>query len=166
MNYAHDSPEARSPAIICDMDGTLVDVRSIRHLVQRASATGAKLKPNYDAFHAASFACPPHNRVIRFLRLARALGFAIVIVTAREERWSFLTSLWLYEHDVVYDSMFMRQMRDYRPDKVVKGELEKLITRRFEVRAVLDDRQEIIDVWKAAGHRTIRITESGGIESQ
>ncbi|WP_092501608.1 hypothetical protein [Agrococcus jejuensis] len=53
----------RAPAVLFDVDGTLCDVRSIRHHVD---GTGRR---NFDAFHAESIDCPPHAPSSRWRRV-------------------------------------------------------------------------------------------------
>lgn len=142
-------------AIICDMDGTLVDVRGIRHLVAPGS------RRDFDAFHSASIDCPINDAVRDLLLLEKERGAKVIIVTARAERWAFLTSLWLSEHGIDADELIMRQALDYRPDHEVKTEFARALAQRYDVIAAVDDRDDIIAVWQGFGFPTIKVSEDG-----
>ena len=148
----------RPAAVICDIDGTLVDVRSIRHLVDRPGHR------DFDAFHSASIACPPHLRVLRLLEESNAKGTLTAIVTGRDERWSFLTSLWLHEHGVEYDTLLMRRRGDNRADGQVKQDFASLLVQRYDVQVAIDDRDDILSVWQRFGIPTVKVTFDGRLE--
>lgn len=149
----------RPPAVICDMDGTLVDVRDIRHFV----APGGKR--DFPAFHAASIDSPPHAGVVELLDEHRAAGAMIIIVTAREAKWSFLTSRWLRDHDIDYDEMLMRARGDFRPDAEVKAEFAADLAARFDVRLAIDDRDEVIAVWRRFDFPVVKVADDGTLSA-
>lgn len=144
------------------MDGTLCDVRSIRHHLEANPASG--LKRNFHAFHAASIECPAHPQVAALARELSAAGLRIVITTAREAKWSFHTALWLRDLDIEYDAMLMRENGDFRPDADVKRALVPQLFARYTPVAAVDDRDDIIEVWRESGIPTVKVTEAGEIE--
>ena len=148
------------------MDGTLCDVRSIRNLVENSSDGATPRKRDFHAFHSASIDCPAHRAVVDLLDEVRALGLSIVIVSAREARWSFLTALWLRENGVPYDEMFLRDNGDYRRDDEVKADIAKSLLRRYAPVLAIDDRPDIIDVWHSFGIPTARVLEDGNLEDR
>jgi FMN phosphatase YigB (HAD superfamily) len=154
--------DPRRTAVIFDIDGTLCDVRLIRHFVQ-APHGATKFKPNFDRFHAASINCPPHHQVLRLALRAHALGLAIVIVTGREAKWAGLTAEWLDKHHIRYDELRTRQAKDYRPDHIAKAEIERDVSQEFRAVLAVDDRLDIIEVWQAAKIPTVQITAEGDI---
>lgn len=149
--------EQRQRALIVDMDGTLCDVRTIRHLVDRSRGT----RRDFDAFHSLSIDCPAHSSVLAAVRRARDSGLETIIVSAREERWGVLTALWLREKHVEYVDMFLRANGDPRPDMVVKREIAERIIKRYEPVVAIDDRPELISVWQEFGIST-RLVSPGG----
>ncbi|MFJ3958479.1 hypothetical protein [Arthrobacter sp. NPDC090010] len=171
------SSRTRREAVIFDVDGTLCDVRSIRHLVAGvAGATsagvatagtmpggGVRFKANFDAFHGASIDCPPHPRVVEVLQEAQAEGRVVLVVTGRSEKWSFVTTLWMQEHGISFDELMMRPSGDFRPDSVVKSEIAQRILARYRPVLALDDRDDIIAVWHAAGIPTRKVTLDGEV---
>ena len=131
-------------AELFDMDGTLCDVRSIRHLV-----TGPKR--NFHAFHMASASCPPHPHVVEAARRAHREGRAVLIVTARKRRYERLTSMWLALHEVPSTEMFMRHDLDNRPDCEVKRGILARIRLRYQPVKAYDDQPKIASLWESNG---------------
>ncbi|WP_030898635.1 hypothetical protein [Streptomyces sp. NRRL F-5126] len=130
-------------AVLFDMDGTLCDVRGIRHLLDGPG--------RFAAFHSASVDCPPHPHVVQAAREAHAEGLAVLIVTARETRWRNHTAMWLALNDVPSDAMWMRARGDYRPDFEVKRDILAGIRTRYRPVAAWDDNPAVIELWRGEG---------------
>jgi len=138
------------PAAIFDVDGTLVDVSSVRHHVMQRPK-------RFDLFHGEAIDCPPHAAAIDLVQRARADGMAILIVTARRESWRFHTLLWLHENGVQHDEIYMRGNHDPRKDYDVKADILARIRRRYDVRLAVDDNPNVIRLWREHGIPTVTI---------
>ncbi len=138
--YHHDV----RTAVIFDVDGTLYDVRSVRHHVRGP-------RRDFHAFHADALSCPPHDEVVEAARSARRDGHAVVVVSARAERWRRQTGFWLALHDVPSDHLFLRGERDGRPDVEVKRDVLAHLRTRYEVVAAWDDNPAIVALWRSEG---------------
>lgn len=57
----------------------------------------------------------------------------------------------------------MRQANDYRPDHVIKAEIQIEIASRFEAILAVDDRPDTINVWRAAKIPTLRVEVTGKV---
>lgn len=128
----------RRKAVIVDVDGTLADVRGIRHHVLT--------KPkDFDAFHAAAADVPPNQQAIDFCNRAHADGCVIVVVTARLDKWADSTAAWLHRHlDVPFDGPFHRADGDFRPDIQVKRDIHKYLSRHYDIVGAIDDNPNVI----------------------
>lgn len=131
----------RPLTIVFDMDGTLVDVSSIRHLV------GGNNK-NFDAFHLESVNCPPIPGVLEHARMAKADGFKVIQVTARSEKYRSSTSWWIAENQVPSDALYMRADGDYRPDYEVKRDILNRILKSYDIIKAFDDNPHIVRLWR------------------
>jgi hypothetical protein len=138
-------------AVIVDMDGTLCDVTGIRHYVMR----GPGEPRDFEHFHLASVFCPPTADVVEWVEQQRALGRAIVIVTARRGRWLRYTRMWLQKHGIDYTAMYMRPEDDDRKDYLVKRDIFEMISRRFHVVAAIDDNPSVLALWSDLGIPTV-----------
>lgn len=136
--------DGRPEAVIFDMDGTLCDVRSVRHHI-----TGPRR--DFDAFHRASAGCPPHPWVVEAAREQAAAGRAVLIVSARLERYRRLTSMWLALHEVPSDTLLMRPDGDFRKDFVVKADILRRIRRRWTPVHAWDDNPQVLSLWEREG---------------
>jgi hypothetical protein len=146
------------PAIVCDVDGTVCDVRTIRYLVD-----GTLKTRDFAAFHDQSLGCPANLAVKRILELSGGLGFAILMITGRQERWSFLTALWMKEHNIHYDELYMRRNSDARPDAQVKAGILKSLSGRYSVSLAIDDNPSTVPVWINASIPTVTIGSEGDL---
>lgn len=157
-----DTLRAGAPAIICDVDGTLCDVRGIRHFVERPPGA-ERFRADFARFHSASEDCPPFPRVLTLLNSVDSAGYAIVIVTAREARWADLTERWLDRHSVPRTEVLTRRDLDYRADAVVKGEICIEIQSRYSAQLAIDDREDILRVWAAASIPLVQVDDAGSL---
>lgn len=138
-------------AVIFDVDGTLCDVSSIRHLVADGS-------PNRDfhRFHVESTACPPVQQTVELWE--QHADKARIVVTARQARYFQHTLWWLLLNGFNPDDMFMRGWNDCRPDSIVKEEILADIRQRgFNPVLAIDDNPSVIEVWERHGIPTITI---------
>lgn len=139
----------RRKAVIADMDGTLADVRSIRHFV-------TSRPKDFDAFHAASEFVPANQLALDFVNAHHASGHVIVVVTARMQRWEPATRRWLERNMAVpFDGPFHRQDGDVRPDVQVKREIHRYLARHYDIRGAVDDNPNVIALWDELGIPTV-----------
>lgn len=136
-------------AVIFDMDGTLCDVRPVRHYV-----TGDDR--NFDKFHKASLFCHINFDVECAVWDAQAKGQSVLIVTARDARYERVTRDWLRKYDVRFDRLYMRGWGDTRRDSVVKEEILAAIrSDGFDPVLAVDDNPAVIEVWERNGIPTV-----------
>lgn len=130
----------RRPAIIVDMDGTLVDVAPIRHHILENG--------DYDSFHLESYDCEEHKSIADSVRSWCQTDVAIIIVTARSDRYADVSIDWLNDHNIEFDAMFMRNEGDRRGDVEVKSEMLKGIrSLGFNPLLAYEDNPHIIQLW-------------------
>lgn len=136
-------PEEIKDAIIFDMDGTLVNVNS---LVQKYMKGKYR---NFDRFHRDSLWAPPHVEVLQMAHDAAENNIPVIITTARKEVYREVTQAWLDKHGVQYENIFMRKSDDNRPDVEVKTDILEEINKYYNIVHAVDDRREVIDLWKS-----------------
>lgn len=139
-------------AVIFDMDGTLVDVSEIRHLV-----TADPKQKDFDAFHRESVNCPSHKEVVADLESWWEVGEKILIVTARSDKYKANTGFWLAMHEIPHDALFMRSEGDYRPDYEVKKDILRTIRQAYDPWLAYDDNPSVIQLWREEKITTIRV---------
>jgi predicted kinase len=144
------APSEKRQAFIFDMDGTLANIEGIRHFV-------AGKYRNFDGFHRSSVWSPANVQVAELAKQAHLQGYSIVITTARNETYRAVTQKWLDDNNIPYENIYMRADGDFRKDHIVKKEILKNILQHYDVVHAVDDRDEVIDVWRSAGIGTTRV---------
>lgn len=73
----------------------------------------------------------------------------VVLLSGRPSEFREHTERWLKSYRIDYDHLFMRPEEDKRPDFLVKSDLfEENIRGKFNVLAVYDDRDQVVEVWR------------------
>lgn len=140
---------SKQRAVIFDMDGTLADVSSIRHFLH-SDTNGFGFK-NFDKFHLESVNVPANSQVVNQAQVCHMLGVAVIIVTARKQRWARHTAMWLALNNVPSDAMFMRGDNDHRKDFDVKSDILDAIQHTWNVIHAVDDNPAVIALWNERG---------------
>lgn len=153
----------KRPAWIFDVDGTLVDVDPILHVLLNQDRTSESFKRNYDLFHQKSISCEPHKDVVDMVwEVCNELD--IIIVTARKEKYRGLTARWLKNNNVPHDALFMRQDEDHREDYEVKKDILEHVNVYWDVKHAVDDNPSIIKLWEENGISTTKIGTWDGVK--
>lgn len=126
------------PVIICDIDGTIA------------------LRGDRDPHdHDSSMEDGVNWPVVRIVDALQKSGvYDIVLMSGRSEKFQAVTEYWLWTHKLMpYRlELIMRPLGDERDDAVVKRELyERHAFLRRRTWAVIDDRQRVVDMWRAIG---------------
>lgn len=81
----------------------------------------------------------------------------MVIFSGRGAETRVATEAWLRRHGIEWDFMVMRGEKNYRPDEELKREwFEKL---DWPCAMVFDDRQKVVDMWRALGLTCFQVAE-------
>ena len=134
-------PEPLPLAIICDLDGTLalLDGRS-----------------PYDASSCLDDSL--NEPVAHIVRTYAGIGVAVILMSGRESRFKRPTEQWLAKHSIPHKALHMRRSKDFRKDAVVKTELfDAHIRGQYEVLFVLDDRDQVVEMWRAMGFTCLQV---------
>ena len=127
--------ENKEECIIVDVDGTLahIDQRNPRNVYDASRAHEDLLD---DAVSVVAGMCYSH-------------GYKVIVLTGRSAEHREVTEAWLAANGVEYDELYTRSDGDKRKDSIVKRELyETHIKDRFKVKFVLDDRNQVVDMWR------------------
>lgn len=146
------TPFTGRPIVICDLDGTIADLRHRLHYIESAPK-------DYHGFFLAQADDPPIQEVIDHVK-GLADNHDIVIVSGRPDTYAGLTERWLaVVARIPYVSLLMRRGGDHRPDDMVKEEILAMLPRENIVLAI-DDRISVIErVWEANGIAVCQVTD-------
>lgn len=139
-------------ATIVDVDGTLCDVSTIRHLVNGN-------KKDFHDFHTRAYDCPPNRDVLNQVTRHYLSGREILVVTARTYKYEQSTLEWLNLYmPVPYHGPYMRGERDFRPDREVKRDIHQMLTEDgYRIVHCIDDNPSIVALWLQLGIPTTEI---------
>lgn len=139
---------AATPIAGIDIDGVLADpTHRLRHLDQRPK--------DWSAFFADAHADPPlPTGVAEVLRLQKS-GLTVVYVSGRPSYLRDQTRSWLARHGLPVGSMHLRPARDYRPAPAMKLDIYQQLAMEFDVQAIVDDDDRVVEVLVAAGFPVI-----------
>ena len=130
---------------IFDVDGTLMDIEHRRHfVVQRPK--------DFDAFREATSQDTAKEDIFAVAKALKAAGHRIIISSGRNKSQRAVTLKQLMGAGLVFDALYMRSDKDFRPDDEVKSQmLDKMIKDGFNPTMAFDDRQRVVDMWRDRG---------------
>lgn len=132
--------------ILVDIDGTLAlrgDRAPHDHESSMEDGVNWPVVKVVDAFHAAHFG-------------------EVLLISGREEQYRDVTEYWLAAHHLMpyRIDLLMRQTKDNRPDEIVKREIyEQIVKPRYEVVAVVDDRNKVVRMWRNLGLLCLQVAD-------
>lgn len=131
LEYTTQNPTLPK-AIICDLDGTLA------------------LMNGRNPFEASR--CDEdflNNPVANVLVNYKNLGYKIILLSGREDKYEAPTLRFLEIHKIEFDFLLMRKTADNRKDSIIKKELfDAEIRDKYQIEFVLDDRNQVVDMWR------------------
>ena len=159
--------------IVCDLDGTLCNIDHRLHFVQYVNkpVEGVSLDCNerprkdWDSFFAGVPNDTVNEPVLEVLERFQFEDFKIIFSSGRPERCRLDTIEWLYKHTNLFGadksgaSLYMRQDGDFRRDDIVKQEILDKYIDKDRVLFVLDDRDQVVDMWRRNGLTCFQVAE-------
>ena len=122
----------RNPCVIFDLDGTLCNVKHRQQFI----ATHPR---NWDAWNAGILQDTMNLPVgVIFKSLKKTYSkLKTIILTGRTDNYKDETELWLNNHDLQYDELYMRKYNDHRDDTEIKGEVVDILEKKYNILCVL-----------------------------
>ena len=132
--------------VIFDIDGTLADIEHRRVYLEGD-------RPHWAKFNASMGDDTPNEPVVDLYRTLWNSGvYDLQIVTGRNEAFRGITETWLTWNEIPFNRVLMRADKDNRSDDIIKGEiLQKLLSEGRDIAFAVDDRQQVVDMWRANG---------------
>ena len=156
--------------IICDIDGTLMNVEARRKLAVSKKKDSDKVM-NWDVFLDPQNMLEldtPQSDVVMVIKALYNDYNNIIFTSARNERHRDVTmkqilgclnfdTLDQYGHRPI---LFLRADDDFRPDDIVKKELlEDIKQRGFNPTLAFDDRDQVVKMWRGLGIECFQVRE-------
>jgi predicted kinase len=139
------------PAVICDLDGTLCNLDHRLHYVKNEN----KKLNRWDLFEK-EVGKDGIYEWCKILVTQMQNNYPIIFCSGRNENARKDTEEWLKRHDFLpgysWRHLFMRHRQDYRQDYIIKEIiLEFEIKTRYSVLFSIDDRKQVVDMWRKHG---------------
>jgi len=84
----------------------------------------------------------------------------IIVASGRTDNYQPQTEKWLQKYGVNYTNIYMRKTGDQRKDSIIKEEIYRQnIEGKYNIRFVLDDRQQVVDMWRSLGLTVFQVAE-------
>ncbi len=129
-------------AIIVDIDGTLA------HMTDRSPYDYSKVSTD------------SVDIVIKDILIRYSHAYNIIVVSGRKDECKIETLNWLDEYGIPFQEVHMRKTKDNRADYIVKKELyEEHIKGKYNVLFVLDDRDQVVRMWREEGLKCLQVAE-------
>lgn len=130
--YSED--ESLPTCMIVDIDGTLAKMNG---------------RSPYDWDRVGEDKCNEAIRDIAIACIDYAAVDKFIIFTGRDGSCRQQTEKWLEDNQIYFDELYIREAGDTRKDSIVKREMfENHIRGKYYVKFVLDDRNQVVDMWR------------------
>lgn len=145
--------------IICDLDGTLCNVKHRLHFVQKPDGE----PKDWEGFFNHMMSDTPNDNVKKDIVGLYLAGYKIIFVSARPEKYRAFTVDWLRDHVGLEEYLLiMRENGDSRKDTLVKEEIYNKYLKNLTIVKIYDDRPSVIRMWRSKGLEVVDCGE--GVE--
>lgn len=151
----------KPPAVIFDRDGTLFSVK--HHMAPRTTYLdyGADGPTDWASYNGLCAFDAPVPLVAALFQAVRP-GVIKIITSGRMDSTRRDMMAAMRKHNLVPDFLFMRADKDQRKDSLVKAEIfHRDIEPYFDVRYVVDDRPQVVDMWRDLGLPVMAVRDPG-----
>jgi len=132
--------------VICDLDGTL-------SLFEKVDKSQPHYRNPYDAS-----TCD--NDLLNEIVAEIIDDYFVILVSGREDKYKAPTLRFLEKHNIRYENLYMRKSGDNRKDSIVKKEIyEEFIKPNYKVKFVLDDRNQVVEMWRSLGLTVLQVAD-------
>lgn len=137
--------------LIVDLDGTLaIDTARAEKYIRDPE------NRQWEKYFEACYEDLPNTAVVELVRLLKNHKF-ICILSGRSDAVREVTEKWLSDHSIPYDLLYMRQKDDRTQDTELKLKWVESLGLKEDIWMVLEDRQRVVDAWRAAGYTTLQV---------
>lgn len=132
------------PCVIFDIDGTLAHMGNDRSPYDWEKVWKDKVDTSTSYVHRC---LEDYSRAIKACgasHLEAEQPPYIIICTGRDGSSTYLTETWLDKKKLRYDELYIRGVKDYRADWIIKEEMWREISKKYNIIGMFDDRQQVV----------------------
>ena len=102
----------------------------------------------------------PNLPIIDLVHILQDTGLKVLVTTGRDGVCLKDTEVWLSDHGVLYDAIFIRDAGDCREDSIIKKEIyDNHIKDKYNIKYVLDDRNQVVKMWRDMGLTVLQVAD-------
>lgn len=148
-------PEGDKPRyVVCDLDGTMCNIDHRLHYIQNGG------KKDWTSFYSKIKEDTVNEWCQDIVQSMSDLCYGIVYCSGRPDTYEKDTREWIDEKNLPINHLFMRPRNDFRPDYVVKEViLDFELLTRFDIYFIMDDRRQVVDLWRRRGFTCLQVAE-------
>ena len=164
--------EADKTDVICDIDGTIMNVEDRLALAIKNKRPEDK-RMNWDVFldpKVMEAEDRPNWDVVFLIKKLMSTGSTILFTSARNERHRDVTMRQLAQGCNINmrispytnkgNRLYLRDDDDFRPDDITKKEIfERVLTDGFGPQLAFDDRDQVVSMWRGMGLPCFQVRE-------
>ena len=164
--------EADKTDVICDIDGTIMNVEDRLALAIKNKRPEDK-RMNWDVFldpKVMEAEDRPNWDVVFLIKKLMSTGSTILFTSARNERHRDVTMRQLAQgcninmrispYSNKGNRLYLRDDDDFRPDDITKKEIfERVLTDGFRPQLAFDDRDQVVSMWRGMGLPCFQVRE-------
>ena len=100
-----------------------------------------------------------NQEVFNLYQLYRLANYKIIICSGRDSICLKKTEKWLDDNNVAFDELFMRGQGETKKDSIIKERFLDEIVKEYYVEVVIDDRQQVVDMWRSKGFTCFQVNK-------
>lgn len=130
-------------AVLCDIDGTLA------------------LFPGKNPYERDFENDLLNSPIVGIISVMEDVGCQIILVSGRNSKFKEVTEQWLKKYSIIYHKLLMpRPTDDNRKDVIIKQEIyDEHIKGKYNVEFVLDDRDQVVNLWRSLGLTCLQVAD-------
>jgi hypothetical protein len=102
----------------------------------------------------------PNEEIIQLLQVLHDTNkYEIIICSSRDDISRRLTEEWLNKYGIKYDQIYFRKKGDRRKDYLIKEEMWRDISTKYNIYLMFDDRNQVVNYARKMGLKVCQVAE-------
>lgn len=151
---------SKPKAIICDIDGCVIDTSRIYEEIAEKGITGADKFAYFEEYANDPAKALINQQLVDILEFLRMQGYKIIFSTARSKAIKIGTITRL-RSCMLYSDIYMRDLDDLRPAAEVKADHLKQIKEFYDVHIAIDDEDDNLKMFSQNNILAMKVFTKG-----
>ena len=147
-------------AIICDIDGCVIDTSRIYEEIAEKGITGVDKFAYFEEYANDPAKALINQQLVDILEFLRMQGYKIIFSTARSKAIKIGTITRL-RSCMLYSDIYMRELDDLRPAAEVKADHLKRIKEFYDVQIAIDDEDDNLKMFSQNNILAMKVITKG-----